>query len=163
MEEYFDRERPVVQELRRRLVELVESGRDVVLDSGLWRRSDRDADKRLVEAHGGRWRLLYLKVDPEVLRQRLADRNRRGDANALAVTPSALEDFIARFHEPVDEGEELVEAQPPANATAFGGARPPCGDAIDLGLVAPWQGVHAILVAPWQGVHAIENGALGPR
>ena len=113
MEEYFDWERPVVQELRRRLVELVESGRDVVLDCGLWRRSDRDAYKRLVEAHGGRWRLLYLKVDPEVLRQRLADRNRRGDANALAVTPSALEDFIARFHEPVDEGEELVEAQPP--------------------------------------------------
>jgi predicted kinase len=103
----------VVQELRRRLVELVESGRDVVLDYGLWRRSDRDAYKRLVEAHGGRWRLLYLKVDPEVLRQRLADRNRRGDANALMVTPSALEDFIARFHEPVDEGEELVEAQPP--------------------------------------------------
>jgi hypothetical protein len=26
----------------------------------------------------------------------------------LAVTPSALEDFIARFDEPVDEGEELV-------------------------------------------------------
>jgi len=26
----------------------------------------------------------------------------------LMVTPSALEDFIARFHEPVDEGEELV-------------------------------------------------------
>jgi predicted kinase len=94
-------------------VELVESGRDVVLDYGLWRRSDRDADKRLVEAHGGRWRLLYLRVDPEVLRQRLADRNRRGDTNALMVTPSALEDFIARFQEPVDEGEELVEAQPP--------------------------------------------------
>jgi predicted kinase len=53
----------VVQELRRRLVELVESGQDVVLDYGLWRRSDRDAYKRLVEGHGGRWRLLYLKVD----------------------------------------------------------------------------------------------------
>ena len=66
MEEYFERERPVVQELRRRLVELVESGRDVVLDYGLWRRSDRDAYKRLVEAHGGRWRLLYLKVDEPV-------------------------------------------------------------------------------------------------
>ena len=72
MEEYVDRERPVVQELRRRLVEL-----------------------------------------PEALRQRLADRNRRGDANALMVSPSALEDVIARFHEPVDAGEELVAAQPP--------------------------------------------------
>jgi|SRR5919106_457462 predicted kinase len=114
MSEYFDRERPVVEELPRRLVELVESGHDVVLDYGLWRRSDRDAYKRLVEAHGGRWRLLYFKVDPGVLRQRLADRNRRGDANALMVTPSALEDFIARFDEPVGEGEELVQAQSPA-------------------------------------------------
>jgi predicted kinase len=111
--EYFDRERPVVEELPRRLVELVESGHDVVLDYGLWRRSDRDAYKRLVEAHGGRWRLLYFKVDPQVLRQRLADRNRRVDANALKVTPSALEDFIARFDEPVGEGEETVQAQPP--------------------------------------------------
>jgi predicted kinase len=112
--EYFDLERPVVEELRRRLIELIESGHDVVLDHGLWRRSDRDAYKRLVEAHGGRWRLLYFKVDPGVLRQRLADRNRRGDANALMVTPSALEDFIARFDEPVGEGEELVQAQSPA-------------------------------------------------
>jgi predicted kinase len=114
MSEYFERERPVVEELPGRLVELVESGHDVVLDYGLWRRSDRDAYKRLVEAHGGRWRLLYFKVDPEVLRHRLADRNRRADANALMVTPSALEDFIARFDEPVGEGEELVDAQPPS-------------------------------------------------
>jgi predicted kinase len=82
----------------------------VVLDYGLWRRSDRDAYKRLIEAHGGRWRLLYFKVDPEVLVWRLADRNRREDANALAVTPSALEDFVARFDEPLDEGQELVDS-----------------------------------------------------
>jgi predicted kinase len=110
MSEYFERERPVVEELPRRLVELVESGHDVVLDYGLWRRRDREAYKRLVEEHGGRWRLLYFKVDPEVLRQRLANRNRRADANALMVTPSALEDFIARFEEPVGEGEELVQS-----------------------------------------------------
>jgi predicted kinase len=106
--EYFDRERPVVEELRRRLVELVESGRDVVYDHGMWRRSDREAYKRLVEEHGGRWRLLYLKVDREVLLQRLADRNRRGDANAMPLLPADLEDFIARFDEPEGEGEELV-------------------------------------------------------
>jgi hypothetical protein len=29
------------------------------------------------------------------------------------VTPSALEDFTARFDQPVGEGEELVQAQPP--------------------------------------------------
>src|SRR5215217_2483041 len=66
MDEHFDREWPVVEELRRRLVELVESGRDMVLDYGLWPRSDRDAYTRLVEAHGGTWRLLFFKADPEV-------------------------------------------------------------------------------------------------
>jgi predicted kinase len=110
MGEYVERERPGVEELRRRLEELVEAGRDVVLDDGLWQRSDRDADKRLVEAHGGRWRLLYFKADRQVLVQRLAERNRRDDANGLAVTPSALEAFFARFDEPVDEGEELVDS-----------------------------------------------------
>ena len=69
-----------------------------------------DAYKRLIEAYGGAWRLLYFKADHEVLTQRLAERNRRDDANALAVTPSALEDFIARFDEPCDEGEELVDS-----------------------------------------------------
>jgi predicted kinase len=106
--EYFELERPVVEEFRRRLVELVESGQDVVYDHGMWRRSDRDAYKRLVEEHGGSWRLLYFKVDRDVLLQRLIDRNRRSDANAMPLLPADLEDFIARFEEPADEGEELV-------------------------------------------------------
>jgi predicted kinase len=107
--EYFDLERPVVEELRRRLVALIESGHDVALDHGLWRRRDRDAYKRLIEAHGGTWRLLYLKADRDLLLQRLADRRGRGDPNAMPLTPSDLEDFITRFEEPTDEGEEPVE------------------------------------------------------
>jgi predicted kinase len=99
----------VVEELRRRLVELIESGHDVALDHGLWRRSDRDAYKRLIEAHGGTWRLLHFKADRDLLPQRLADRSRRGDANAMPLTPSDLEDFITRFEEPTGEGEELVQ------------------------------------------------------
>lgn len=84
---------------------------------GLWRRSDRDAYKRLIEAHGGAWRLLYFKGDRQVLAQRLAERNRRVGANALAVTPSALDDFIARFDEPYDEGEELIDSGPGRGTT----------------------------------------------
>ena len=112
--EYFEREQPVVEELRRRLVGLVESGHDVVFDHGLWRRSDRDAYKRLVEAHGGSWRVLYFKVDRNVLVRRLADRNRRDDANAMPLTATDLDDFIARFDEPAGEGEEVVSSLPPA-------------------------------------------------
>ncbi|MFC9735054.1 AAA family ATPase [Streptomyces roseolus] len=106
---YFEKEAPVVAELHERLAELVAEGRDVVWDHGLWPRKDREAMKTLVEAAGGRWRLLYFPVARDELLRRLAERNERADANALVVTPEALDDFFARFEEPQGEGEEIVE------------------------------------------------------
>lgn len=98
-----------VRELDDRLVELLEAGRSVALDYGLWERSNRDRYKRLIEEHGGRWRLLYFKVEPELLRRRLVERNRRSDANALTVTDAMLADFVDRFEAPRGEGEVVVE------------------------------------------------------
>jgi predicted kinase len=110
--EYFARERPVVDEIRQRMVELVRAGRSVVLDYGLWRRSEREDYKRLVERAGGRWRLLYLPVDRTELLHRLTERNRRRDANALTVTNTALDEFTARFEPPRGEGEEIIRPDP---------------------------------------------------
>lgn len=107
--EYLVREAPVVEEVRRRLVELVGAGHDVVLDHGLWLRKDRDGWKDLAEQAGGRWKLLYFPVAREELLRRLRERNRREDANALTVTPEALDDFCGRFDVPVGEGEQIVE------------------------------------------------------
>ena len=106
--EYPERERPVVEELKRRLVEVLRAGRSVVLDYGLWRRAERDEYKKLIEDAGGRWRLIYLKVEKDELLRRLEIRNQRSDANALAVPPNELEEFCARFDEPDGEGEEIV-------------------------------------------------------
>ncbi|WP_199846464.1 AAA family ATPase [Streptomyces sp. CB01201] len=106
---YFEKEAPVVAELHRRLAELVAEGRDVVWDHGLWPRKDREAMKELVESAGGRWRLLYFPVERDELLRRLAKRNEREDANALVVTPEALDDFFVRFEAPQSEGEEIVE------------------------------------------------------
>lgn len=106
--EYPARERPVVERTRRRMVDLIRAGNDVVLDHGLWRRDEREDYKRLVEDAGGRWRLLYFPVDRGELLRRLTERNRRDDANALTVTPQMLDDFIARFEPPHDEGEEII-------------------------------------------------------
>jgi predicted kinase len=106
---YFALQAPVLEEVRHRLVDLVGAGRDVVVDHGLWSREDRDAWKELVERAGGRWRLLYFPVSRRELLRRLDERNRREDANALQVTPEALDDFFARFDVPEGEGEEIVE------------------------------------------------------
>jgi hypothetical protein len=43
----------------------------------------------------------------ELLR-RLSERNQREDANALTVTPKALDDFFARFDPPAGEEEVIV-------------------------------------------------------
>jgi predicted kinase len=107
--EYFERQAPAVAEIRTRLAALVSAGRDVVIDHGLWHRAEREEWKRAVQDAGGRWRLLYFPVSREELTRRLADRNKRADANALAVTEEALEDFIARFDPPHGEGEEVIE------------------------------------------------------
>ncbi len=115
---YFERERPVVEAIRRRLAEHLAAGDDVVLDHGLWLQSDRNAWKKLVEAVGGRWRLVYLPVDQDELLRRLTDRNQREDANALTVTASALDDFFARFEPPAPHEQAIIHTGDPAETCA---------------------------------------------
>lgn len=107
--QYFELEAPVVAEVREELVDLIAAGRDVVLDHGLWLRSDREEWKKLVTEAGGRPQVLYFPVPREELLRRLEERNRREDGNALTVSPEALTDFYARFEAPHDEGEEIIE------------------------------------------------------
>lgn len=95
--------------LRERLVELVAAGRKVVVDFSFWQRARRDLYKALVEHVGGRWRLIYLKVDPDEVRRRLKERSTRFDANAaFPVTEQVLEQYLATFEEPAGEGEEVI-------------------------------------------------------
>ncbi|MFC4330202.1 hypothetical protein ACFPC0_20920 [Streptomyces andamanensis] len=42
------------------------------------------------------------------LPRRLAERNRREDANALTVTPEALDDFFDRFDVPAEDEDVIV-------------------------------------------------------
>jgi hypothetical protein len=87
----------------------VSAGRDVALDLGIWARADRDEWKRRITELGGTWRLLYFPVSRAELLQRLTERNRLGGPNAMPVRESDLDDFYARFDEPVDEGEEVIQ------------------------------------------------------
>ncbi|WP_406251469.1 AAA family ATPase [Streptomyces cyaneofuscatus] len=105
---YFERQRPVVEAIRARLVKELEAGNDVVLDHGLWQRTERDAWQQTACEAGGHPVLVYLPADREELLRRLAERNRREDANALTVTPEALDDFFARFDPPAEDEDMII-------------------------------------------------------
>ena len=97
--------------IRARLIEAMDARTPAVVDSAFWNRAARDDYKALVEAHGCRWSLVYLQAAPDLLRQRLAARSQRFDANAqFAVSETMLDRFLASFEAPAGEGEMLVQA-----------------------------------------------------
>lgn len=95
---------PIVEDIRRRLIELIREGHSVVLDHGLGRRADRDGFKRLVTDHGGTWRLVHFQVDRAELLRRLTIRH--GDLESVAISPETLEWIAQHSEEPTGEGEE---------------------------------------------------------
>lgn len=96
--------------LQRRLAVLISAGQSVVLDLSFWDRARRERYKRLIEESGGVWELVYLKVDREELRRRLAARADRFDANAaFPVDEQQLDKYLAAFQVPCGEGERVVE------------------------------------------------------
>lgn len=95
--------------LRARLVDLVHAGQNVVIDFSFWDRARRDTYKQLIVDAGGSWELVYLKVSRDELRRRLAARAQRFDANAaFPIDDAQLDEFLAGFEEPTDEGETVV-------------------------------------------------------
>jgi predicted kinase len=95
--------------VREQLVELLDLGRDVVVDLSFWNRTMRDEFKHIVESQGASWELVYIKVDPVILPGRLATRRERNDANAFPIEPEMLARFIAGFEAPEGEGETVIE------------------------------------------------------
>lgn len=106
--EYLVREAPVVDAMRRELIGLLHAGKDVVLDHGLWLRSERELWAATVRAAGGRPVLVHLPVPVAELRRRLVERNHRDDANALAVSQQSLDAWVARFESPDDSEGAVV-------------------------------------------------------
>ena len=98
--------------LRYELINLINEKKDVVVDFSFWQQSRRNEYKRLIEEGGGRWELIYLKVQPHVIRERLRIRSERFDANAaFPVTEEILTSFLEGFEIPRGEGELVIEVE----------------------------------------------------
>jgi predicted kinase len=110
-EAYPDLQRQAAASLWERLRSLLEQKVPVVVDNSFWSRETRDRYMRLAELHGRRWRLLYLKVEPAILRERLRERGERFDANAaFTIDDDLLGRYLKTFEEPSGEGELVFEA-----------------------------------------------------
>jgi predicted kinase len=97
--------------LRERLIALVRQGRDVVVDRSFWQRAARDEYKAFLAEAGAQSELVYLKLEREQLRERLAARAARFDANAaFPITDDILDRFLAGFEEPHGEGETVIRS-----------------------------------------------------
>lgn len=98
--------------LRNELVNLLNEKRNVVIDFSFWQRKRRNEYKKLIEDEGGEWKLIYLKVHPNDLRERLRIRSQRFDANAaFTITEEILSSYLKGFEVPSGEGEMIIEAK----------------------------------------------------
>jgi predicted kinase len=90
------------------MVELLRNGFSVVLDYGFWSRAVRDRYKEMITQAGGQWRLVYLRVDLDVVRRRIELRRRLTDTNPLSISDKVLDKLQAQWDPPVGEGEEIL-------------------------------------------------------
>jgi predicted kinase len=95
--------------LRNYLIELIHDKQQVVIDFSFWDRARRDQYKQLIEKAGGKWKLIYIQVHPDDLRERLKKRNKRFDANAFPITEEVLTSYLNGFEIPKGEGEIVIE------------------------------------------------------
>lgn len=96
--------------LRNELVNLLKKKCNVVIDFSFWQQKRRNEYKKLIEDGGGIWKLVYLKVHPDTLRERLRIRSQRFDSNAaFTITEEILSSFLEGFEAPCGEGEIVIE------------------------------------------------------
>lgn len=106
MEEY---KKEAERKLRNDLLKLIHHKQQMVIDFSFWNRARRDRYKQLIEKSGGKWKLTYLQVSPDDLRERLKIRNQRFDANAFPITEEVLTSYLNGFEIPKNEGEMVIE------------------------------------------------------
>lgn len=88
-------------------VTLIESGIDVILDWGFWKRDERALAKAFYAAHTIECEFHYLDIDAETWNARIEKRNRAvsaGETLAYLVDDNLAAKFEARF-EPPDKEE----------------------------------------------------------
>lgn len=96
-----DHRNPLVERVQWELAErLLTSGVGVVLDWGLWARSERDHYRHRAEALGATVRIVFLDVPIDELHGRIAARNDDLPPGTFRISPRELDEWAAAFEPP---------------------------------------------------------------
>lgn len=118
---YDDYQTEAQQSLKAELTRLLqEQQRDTILDLAFWNKGYRDEYKRIIESNDGRWVLVFLDAEKEVLWRRIQERRARRDAlsvddggrdgdSAFDVDKETFEVYCGGFERPAGEGEVVVK------------------------------------------------------
>ncbi len=96
--------------------ELLEAGKNVILEFGFWSRMERDQMRESARAMGASVELRYCRVPLDVLWARLEARNQSLDEATFAVRREDLETWATEYFEEPDEEELRLFDDPIANA-----------------------------------------------
>lgn len=97
----------IERHLRRRLIQLLEQGRDVVLDFSFWSRAMREDWRRLAAGYGIAAETIYLATDRETCLDRLRSRaHDHGDDFVLDLDTAAH--YFDHFQPPTDDEGPLI-------------------------------------------------------
>jgi predicted kinase len=102
-------------ELWRLAQEVLRLGLSVVVDFGLWRRSERDEMRSTARALGVGVELHYLDAPPDELWRRIQARNAEAPWNSYAIRRADFDDWRRMFQAP--DAAELALFDPPPDAT----------------------------------------------
>lgn len=92
----------VDRQLRARLLHLVQSGEDVVLDFSFWSRAMRDDWRELLAPHGVEPEIFYLTTPREVVLRRVRDRL-ASHGDDFQLDEATAERYFDHFEPPTDD------------------------------------------------------------
>lgn len=104
----FRLEKQIDSKLKEKIARLIKNGESLILDYCPWQKKQREKDRKFIESHGGIRNLVYFSVSLDELKHRTKRRNKQKYEHNQFVTSSMLNDFVARFEAPENEGEEIV-------------------------------------------------------
>ena len=107
----------VERELWRLAQEILRLGLSVVLDFGLWGRTERDEMRSVARSLGVGVELHYLDVSTDELWRRIEERNTEPPWDSEPIHRAHLENWATIFQTPDDDELALFDTPPDSNRT----------------------------------------------